>query len=267
MRCQEVNVYFIGILRVSVHHIQSTSVASLTDLSLKETNFSLIKKKKKPWSALGVLGNCVLKKWSYIREDTPVTLACQEDRRCRKSTHRGRSPVGAKEEKLYPLRCIYSQREVVFGMSVWHQRSPSFYPVELLFLVGVVGRSFLFRRGRGEERWVFSIVHHKASPPPVERVQVSSFWRQDGSQKQSPGQQLWWLPSQRCLMRERKDVEGCRGSTQQSTVCRTSVWASQFSKKDPHKSWTVDNDVQIYLSRLPVCVQGSFKRRTLSRQN
>lgn len=26
----------------------------------------------------------------------------------------------------------------------------SFHPVKLLFLVGVVGRSFLFRRGRGE---------------------------------------------------------------------------------------------------------------------
>lgn len=32
-----------------------------------------------PWSALGVLGNCALNKWSYISEDTPVTLAWQED--------------------------------------------------------------------------------------------------------------------------------------------------------------------------------------------
>lgn len=123
MCCQEISVYFIGIWTVSVHHIWSASVASLTDLSLKkkkkkikcsnwkETNFSLIKKKKKRWSALGVLGNCVLKKWSYISEDTPVTLACQEDGRCRKSTHRRRTPGGAKGEKLYPLRFVFIHKE------------------------------------------------------------------------------------------------------------------------------------------------------------
>lgn len=156
--CQEINVSFAGILRVSVHHIQSASVASLSDLGLKKqkcsswkgTDFSL-KKKKKPWSALGVLGNCVLKKRTYISEDTPVTLACQEGRRCRKSTHRRGTPVGAKgEENLCSLCCIYSQREVVFGMSAWHQRIPVFYPAELLFLVGVAGRfPFLTRKGRG----------------------------------------------------------------------------------------------------------------------
>lgn len=51
--CQEINVSFTGILRVSVHHIQSASVASLSDLSLKKqkcsswkgTDFSLKKKK------------------------------------------------------------------------------------------------------------------------------------------------------------------------------------------------------------------------------
>lgn len=30
--CQEINVFFSGILRVSVHHIQSASVAFLKDL-------------------------------------------------------------------------------------------------------------------------------------------------------------------------------------------------------------------------------------------
>lgn len=49
-----------------------------------------------------------------------------------------------------------------------------------------MGRSFLFRRGRGEV-WVFSIVHREASPPLVERGQVSSFWRQGGSQKPNLG--------------------------------------------------------------------------------
>lgn len=123
-----------------------TSVWKKKCSSWKETNFSLIKKKK----VLGVLGNCVLKKWSYISADTPVTLACQEYGCCGKATHRRRTSVGAKGEKLYPLRRIYSQREVVFGLSVWHQRTRRFYPVELLFLVSVVGRSFLFWRGREE---------------------------------------------------------------------------------------------------------------------
>lgn len=35
VRCQKINTYFIGILRVLVHHIQSASVASLTNLSLE----------------------------------------------------------------------------------------------------------------------------------------------------------------------------------------------------------------------------------------
>lgn len=35
--CQEINVSFTGIVRVSVHHIQSTPMALLTDLGLKKT--------------------------------------------------------------------------------------------------------------------------------------------------------------------------------------------------------------------------------------
>lgn len=101
-----------------------------------------------------MLGNCVLKDWSYISEDTPVTLACQGGRRCRKSTRRRGTPAGAQGEKLCPLRGVCSQGEVVFGTSVWHRRSPGVYPVELFVLVGVVGRSFLFQRGR-RERVVF----------------------------------------------------------------------------------------------------------------
>lgn len=67
------------------------------------------------------------------------------------------------------------------------------------------------------ERWVFSIAHPKALSLLAGRAQQSTFWRQGRSQKQSPGQQLWWIPFQSCLMREGKDMGGCKGGMQQGT--------------------------------------------------
>lgn len=44
IRCQEINVCFTGMLMVLAHHIQSASVALLTDLSLKKKNVQAGKK-------------------------------------------------------------------------------------------------------------------------------------------------------------------------------------------------------------------------------
>lgn len=98
-----------------------------------------------------MLGNCVLKKRTYISEDTPVTLACQEGRHCRKSTRRRGTSSRCKRggEPLFFVLYLFTKRSCLWH-SAWQQRIPVFYPVELLSLVGVAGRfPFLTRKGRG----------------------------------------------------------------------------------------------------------------------
>lgn len=106
--------------------------------------------------------------------------------------------------------CIYSQREVVFGMCAWHQRIPVFYPAELLFLVGVAGRfPFLTQKGRGE-----------CFPQFITRLRSHCL--------KEPSKAPWataLVDSIPALFDEGKDTGGCRGGTQQGTVCRLSVWA------------------------------------------
>lgn len=115
--------------------------------------------------------------------------------------------MGAEGEKLCPLRCIYSQREVVFGTLVWHWRSPGVYPVELFFLVDVVGRGFLFQRGRGGQIVFYSSSQGFATAgrKGPGKLRLEAIW-------ESAAALLSSIPA--CLVRERKDVEACGGSLQ-----------------------------------------------------
>lgn len=152
-------------------------------------------------------------------------------------------------EALSFLLYLFTERSCL-----WHVRlAPVFIPWSCFFLL-VLWVEVSFSDVEGE-RWVFSMVHRKVSPPPVERVRLSAFGKQDRSQKQSLGQQLWCLPLQRCLTGVRKDGKGCGGSMQQIVECRSLVLNSG--------QWCPN--LPFMLTSVPL--GRSFKRRMLSGQN
>lgn len=86
-----------------------------------------------------MLGNCVLKKRTYISEDTPVTLACQEGRRC--STHRRGTPVGAKGEEN--LCAVFIHKAKLSLACVLGTRGFLFFILRSCFFLSVLRVGFL----------------------------------------------------------------------------------------------------------------------------